>query len=130
MSRAARTLASLLALASLGAVGCQGMDDCAQETFSKQFSCPKGSVTVRERKDVDGWAVTHDPPPEPPKEVADDPARLQVWKQNQAEQRDQFNKTTHDVYEAKGCNHEALYACRHPSEPGPGTVCSPLGPAK
>jgi hypothetical protein len=131
-SSRAWTFASIVAsIASLGGVGCQSMSDCAQETFSKEFSCPKDSVAVRERNDVDGWAVTHDPPPNPPKEIEEDPARYQVWKQDQAEEREQFNKTMHDIYEAKGCKHEALYACGHPSNPGaPSTNCSRLGPAK
>src|SRR5260221_11716795 len=107
-------VAGFIALASLGVAGCESMEDCAQETFSKEFSCPKDSVAVRARKDVDGWAVTHDPPSEPPKEIKDDPARLQVWKQDQDEQRAQFNKMMNEIYEAKGCNHEALYACNNP----------------
>jgi hypothetical protein len=135
MNRSPRTPSSasivvgLVAFASLAVSGCQSMEDCAKETFSKEFSCPTDGVSVRARSDVDGWAVTHDPP-QPPQEVKDDPARYRVWKDDQDEQRAQFNKRL-NVYEAKGCNHEALYDCNHPSNPGaPSTNCSRLGPAK
>ncbi len=117
--------ASLVAAASLLVgtfvfAGCS-LEGGARETFSKEFSCPKDSVTTQERKDMDAYSATVGAAPEPPSDVKEDPARYAVWKKTQSEQRDAFHSRM-TVFSAKGCNHESFYMCAHPNSATDGTI--------
>ena len=118
--RASQVAASFLLVVTVVLAGCS-LEGGARETFSKEFSCPVGSVTAKERKDIDALGATAGSTPEPPSEIKEDPARYEVWKKNQSDQREAFNSRM-TVFSAKGCNHEALYLCAHPNSGNDGAM--------
>lgn len=116
-----RALSSAIALASLlVASGCSKSSG-AREKFSQEFTCPEDRVEVRERKDLTPSKLRVHVPPPP--EVASDPARLAQYEEKEAE-NDKNADTFGDIYEARGCNKQSLYACRIRSNRTFGVSCT------
>jgi hypothetical protein len=97
------------AVVCLAAAGCWSPSDEVREDFSRELSCPKGSIQVRTRADVDAYDLTHDSR-KPPADVAANPQRLAVWQSNQERDRE-YSRSHYGVLEAKGCGSESLYEC-------------------
>jgi hypothetical protein len=72
---------------------------------------------VRRRTDVNTWDLVHGhrDRPAPPDEVAKDPARLALWEEEQREHEASWN-SSYEVFEARGCEHQVLQYCDHPSD--------------
>jgi hypothetical protein len=86
----------------------------AQETFTKDFSCPKERVIVTPRPDLTRYDLDHRTADTPPKEVAADPGRLAEWKKSHG--RPDCGGPITDgncdpVFQVKGCDHEETYTC-------------------
>jgi hypothetical protein len=103
------TLRILLLLpVALSGTGCGGwlFTQTAVQTFMKQQSCPKDRVQYK--------YVTLKPEevferPAPPAEVAADPARLTVWRQETDEEWAGYGDFS--AYEAMGCGADVYYFC-------------------
>ena len=97
-------LASLASLAAvLGAAGCVGRDGQARAQFSLDVACPEDRIAVTP---VVRRAAT---PPEPPPEVAADPARLRLWRE-----RDAMRDATpwgFSYVAVHGCGQKRVYLC-------------------
>ena len=113
-TRSTAVKAACAAIGLLLMIGCQSLEECAKETFSREFSCPQERVTVRERKDVDVYDAMFGPGPQPPDEVKKDPGRNALWQKEHSGDRAKWNEMM-TIYEGKGCDHTSLYACNHPS---------------
>jgi len=122
-----RTLAPIL-LAALAAGGCKSLEKGAREEFSRRYSCPEDRVEVRRRADVKAYDLVFSrlAPARPPDDVAADPARLAVWEKDEREKRETWNSSW-AVFEARGCGHESLQSCSHPSAMGGGTDLAAVG---
>jgi hypothetical protein len=97
--------------------GCstRSLESGAQETFTREFSCPADRVTVTLRPEVDVYAKTFAfAPTKPPPDVAADKARLAVWNEERAKAQ-AFYRERYKAYSASGCGSKALYACNHPN---------------
>lgn len=101
------TKASLV-LAFVCLVGCS-KETGARERFAEEFTCPVDRVEVRERKDLTPSMLRVKVPPPP--DVASDPARLALHNEQEAE-IDEGADSFGDIYEARGCDKQSLYACR------------------
>lgn len=101
-------------------VGCS-KETGAREKFSQEFTCPADRVEVRERKNLKPSMLRVRVPPPP--EIASDPGRLAQYNEKQAE-IDEGADTFGDIYEARGCNHQSLYACRIRSNKTVGVSCT------
>ena len=93
----------------------------ARERFSQEFTCPEDRVEVRERKDLTPSMLRVQVPPPP--EIASDPARLSQYKAKEAETNKNAD-TFGDIYEARGCNKQSLYACRIRTNKRVGVSCT------
>jgi hypothetical protein len=100
--------------------GCS-KEEGARKEFSKHFTCPEDQVEVRERKELKPSMLRVKLPPPP--EIASDPARLELYKEQQAE-IDEGADTFGDIYEARGCDKQSLYACRIRSNKTFGVSCT------
>jgi hypothetical protein len=94
MNRAPLLLLSLCACTSLHAA--------ARDTFVHKYSCPEDRVTVLKRPDLQRLAPEG---PTPSEEVARDPERLKVWKD------DHPPPDEYKYYQVSGCDHEDVYSC-------------------
>ena len=101
--------------------GCQSKESGAREKFSQEFTCPEDRVEVRERKDLTPSKLRVQVPPPP--EIASDPARLAQYKEREAENNKNAD-TFGDIYEARGCNKQSLYACRIRTNKSVGVSCT------
>jgi len=113
----ARVTAAISCSAALLAIpACKSLEEGAREAFSREFSCPEGRVVVRPRTDVDAYTATFGAVDSggPPADVKRDPERYALWQKQQREQHDAWNNDR-SVLEARGCDHEVLYTCSHPS---------------
>jgi hypothetical protein len=90
---------------------CQSLGDGAKETFSQANSCPLDRVEARERPDLKTPSARA---PDPPADIAADPARLRMWQEQQAD-RAARSDTGHHFVEARGCGKSVLYDCRPPT---------------
>jgi hypothetical protein len=113
-----------VAIAALG-LSCKSMETGAREEFSRKHYCPLDRVEARRRADLRAWDVAFSGSPEasPPDEVAKDPERLGMWKQEQAQHQKDWSDGL-DVYEVRGCGHEELSICHHPGGPEGGIYLS------
>src|SRR5512147_2203685 len=109
------------ALLSIVASGCKSVTEGAREHFSKDFTCPLDRVEVRPRPDI--RPSDFEKPSDPPKEIADDPGRLKMWKANQDERKSWANSRD-DILEARGCGHQRLYACHRHNKDKNYVMCS------
>lgn len=76
----------------------------AGNEFANAFMCPRDRVVVTARPDIPPHAVMGSATP--PAEIAADPQRLAMWRQQQV-QKD----AGRGVYDVQGCGHEARYVC-------------------
>jgi hypothetical protein len=113
-------LGAAIALATcLAQVGCgNGTPEDAREAFARAHSCPEERVHVTPRPDIK-WSTVEGLSREiPPDEVKKDPARLAKWRRDQEEQyaplRELLDK--HNVFEARGCDHDDLVGCVRPAK--------------
>ncbi len=109
------TLAATLMLA-----GCASLADGARDHFVKALSCPADRVTVKARPDLGyGDLLPAPPAAAPPAEVAADPERLALWKEQQARAKADRRANAdarYDVFEVSGCGRTARLGCRHPED--------------
>jgi hypothetical protein len=113
MKRAAVVVVALLC-GSL-AVGCKGMKTGAQQNFAREFTCPEDRVEVRPRTEIRPSDLKTKSTPS--KEIAADPQRLKIW-QTAKDESDASENSLNEVFEARGCDHQALYSChRHNKQP-------------
>ncbi len=110
---------AFLALSFVCFAGCS-KETGAREKFSQEFTCPEDQVEVRERKELKPSMLRVKSPPPP--EIASDPARLRLYKEQQAES-DEGADTLGDIFEARGCDKQSLYACRIRSNKTFGVSC-------
>ncbi len=108
-------------------VGCKTLGAGATESYSLLYSCPPEQVQTIERSDLDAAAViaqwhiaTETTPKEPPKEVAEDPARRKVWEARRAEVLAELDQKT--AFEVRGCGHQELLLCAHTKNPKNGAT--------
>lgn len=121
MKRALEFAAVLTFVGVIAASGCKKITQGAKEHFSKDFTCPIERVEVRPRKDL--RPSDFEKPARPSKEIAADPDRLAMWQAEQDKSREWMNK--HDeIIEARGCGHEALYACHRHNKDASYIMCS------
>jgi hypothetical protein len=101
---------SLRALATLAVTltACRSNETIARESFARSYSCPAERITVTPRKDLSAVDLAVRPGV-PPKEVAADPGRLEVWKKEATKRAADFEDAT--VVQAQGCDHEVFYVC-------------------
>ena len=111
----ARALVVLTAISSV--IACQASDHSARAKFAEAAACPSASVTVTEEKGAPP------PPSKPPADVAADPGKLAVWKQEDAERRQSAAAT---VYVAKGCGQEKRYDCETDPHHAAQTICTEI----
>lgn len=135
-----RRLLTLLGVVAL--FGCQPKKEdgskftkVAQETFTKEQSCPSDRVAVTPRPDLDAWDLDHGPLSPPPKEIASDPGRLAQWQKDNGKPdctpkgNAVWSTTTYGctrrVLLARGCGHQTYYVCgegAHEVGSAPGAV--------
>jgi hypothetical protein len=126
MAYAAQVLAAGLLV--LGVTGCKSVTKGAKEHFSQDFTCPMDRVEVRERPDIRPSDL--EPALAPPKDIAADPQRLKMWQAQQDESRAYANSSD-TMLEARGCDHQTLYACHRHNKDSTYVMCSrkPYPPA-
>lgn len=96
-------------------IGCGNVMDDAKDHLSKTWSCPIDRVAVTKRDDVNGADLFRRSVrgQEPPADVANDPARLDVFNKNQERALERaaesFERAT--IIDGKGCNNEVRLAC-------------------
>ncbi len=129
-----------------GLAGCKTLGAGATESYSLLYSCPPEHVQTIERSDLDAaasvlavsspptavpggraaaviaqWHIaTETTPKEPPKEVAEDPARRKVWEAHRAEVLAELDQKT--AFEVRGCGHSELLLCAHTKNPKNGAT--------
>jgi hypothetical protein len=103
----------------LGTIGTKPLGKGAREEFSRVHLCPISRVEVRPRSDLTPWDlhVAKWGRSTPPDEVARDPERLALWKEQEREREDRENGDA-EVFEVRGCGRQVLWSCDHPGGPG------------
>ncbi|MGH7285717.1 MAG: tetratricopeptide repeat protein [Polyangiaceae bacterium] len=107
----------LLFIAISFTIGCQASDNSARAKFAETSACPANKVVVTEEK---GAPL---PPAPPPPDVAADPGKLAVWKQEDQDRRESAAAT---VYVAKGCGQEKSYNCNRDEHHAAQTICTEI----
>lgn len=121
MNRALEVAAVFTLVGIIAASGCKKVTQGAKEHFSRDFTCPLERVEVRPRKDL--RPSDFEAHAKPSKEIAADPDRLAMWQAEQNKNREWMDK--HDeILEARGCDHEALYACHRHNKDASYIMCS------
>jgi hypothetical protein len=91
--------------------GCVSVQDLALSEASTTWSCPKQQIEIGMSRALD--------PPQPPADVAADPARLTIWRGQHA------GPVTHRTVSASGCGQKAEVTCDYGVVPGvPGVTNS------
>lgn len=109
------SLAAAAWVALLCVAGCQSLTEGAKETFSQENMCPLDRVEARERPELTSASVKPPGPPAvPPPEIAADPARLKMWRDQRAEAAARRD-LGHHYAQARGCGKTVLYDCRGPT---------------
>ena len=80
----------------------------ARAKFSSDVTCPQERVTVGSR-----LLLRTEPEPQPPPEIADDQARLQMWRDKDAQRRSGDEKNRRTYFTADGCGESRVYSCYH-----------------
>jgi hypothetical protein len=102
--------------AAIGLSACKSKEQGAKEHFSQDATCPEDRVEVRARTDLKPsmWL----PKETPPASIAADPGRLAMW-QDARDQRLASTDSRDDIFEARGCGQQKVYAChRHNKDLG------------
>lgn len=102
--------------------GCKSPEKGAREHFAREVTCPLERVEARARTDVKpgDWIESS----KPPKDVAADPERLQMWKAKDEERRSWANRD--QIIEVRGCGKQKLYACHRHNKDANYIMCSDL----
>ena len=113
------------ALLPLALVGCKKLKTGAAEKFSQDYTCPESRVEVIARPDLSPAQVlgrSKAKVEEPPDDVKNDPERYALWKEEQKkqEEKDDGRYDNYEVFEAKGCDHDVIYACCHAAQSSAG----------
>ncbi len=125
-SPARSTLLALAVVAALfalpwfiGTIGTKSLDKGAREEFSRIHLCPIDRVEVRRRADLTPWDlhVAKWGGSRPPDEVARDPERLALWKEQERARQERENEDA-EVFEVRGCGRQVLWSCDHPTVAG------------
>jgi len=103
----------VLAAAALVLAGCQSLESGAREDFSSANTCPLERVEARKRTDLRPSDLKGQKTPS--KEIAADPDRLRMWRDEQATLAAQANDG-HEVIEVRGCGHTELDDCHRSSK--------------
>jgi hypothetical protein len=98
----------LLAVAVISIAACRSRETMARETFSSSFTCPADRITVAPRNDLDAAALAVQPQT-PPSDIAADPGRLALWKQEDERRAAQYKGAS--VMQVSGCDREQFYVC-------------------
>lgn len=90
---------------------CQSVTDGAKESFSSEKTCPLARVEARERPELKPSQFDKsDPPPD----VAADPGRLQMWRDEHKATADKDDMLG-QIVEVRGCDKHVFYNCVHPT---------------
>ncbi|MBX3231875.1 MAG: hypothetical protein KIT84_11915 [Labilithrix sp.] len=106
-------------VALLAGAGCKSktMSTSAKEEFGKRYSCPDDRVAIKERSDLDPYKLLVRQGDEAPSdEVKKDPARLAKWTADKKAQDDKLSadyRRTYTIFQATGCEHDVLLACKN-----------------
>ncbi|MDP1920780.1 MAG: hypothetical protein Q8L14_31345 [Myxococcales bacterium] len=104
--------------------GCGDVVEDAKDHLSTTWSCPPERVEVTKRADVDGAALYRQSVrgATPPADVAADPTRLAVFKQNEEATIERaaasFGNAT--IIDGRGCGKEVRLACFRRNKKSPG----------
>jgi hypothetical protein len=119
VSRHPKRIAVLgLLVAAAIQIACHSLSDGAKSYFSSEFTCPMDRVDVRPRPDLhpSDWSTLRTPP----SEIASDPARLKMWRDEQDRLRRYADSDP--MFEVQGCGHHVLYDCGWATR-GSGAIC-------
>lgn len=110
----------ILPIVFIFSTGCASLEKGARDYFVRELSCPMDRVTVRARPDLHyGDLLLIPSTSKPSAEIAADPERLALWKENHAkdlsERRARASKL-YDVFEVTGCGRTVQLGCRHPTD--------------
>lgn len=113
------------ALVPLALVACKSLKTGVTEKFSEDYTCPPSRVAVTARPDLSAAEVlghSKERAEVPPDDVKNDPERYALWKEEQSKRQEQHDGRYEDyeVFEAKGCDHDVIYACCHASQSSAG----------
>ena len=105
--------------------GCQSPEGSAQETFSRANTCPPDRVQAKTRADLNPSSFVNTGTEEPPKDIAADPARLKMWRDERAKRaassEHSFDMTgKQHIVEVSGCGKHVFYECHLPQRGGGG----------
>jgi hypothetical protein len=114
-----RTLALVALVLVAGCSGPVTLDDVRKE-FSQSNTCPIDRVEARERLELKPSQL--DWSPDPPREIAADPGRLQMW-QAERDKQNAYTDGRDHVFEARGCGTQTLYACHRMSSRQGSVMC-------
>jgi len=89
-------------------IGCRSNETMARENFARAFTCPEDRITVTLHKELAAVDLAVRPAI-PPKEIAADPGRLALWKEEAAHGAAEYERDA--VVEARGCGHAVFYIC-------------------
>ena len=80
----------------------------ARDQFGSRYTCPDERITTTLRKDLSAVDLAFRPEP-PPRDVAADPGRLELWKEKQARGAEEWDGKS--VVQVRGCGHEVFFIC-------------------
>lgn len=100
----------VLAAVAFGLAACGSNADAARKAFEYVASCPADRVVVEEREPSNVAML-------PPDDVANDPARLELWKRKEEERRARV--AAQRDYVARGCGQERTFHCKWGGYLGP-----------
>ncbi len=92
---------------------CVSVQDLAVSAASSTWSCPEERIQVGSSRPPD--------PPQPPADIAADPARLAIWKGQLA------SPVTHRTLTASGCGEEGDVSCTYTIDPGVPGITNSVG---
>lgn len=120
-----RTRGTLFAMTvGLVGIGCGDVVEDAKSHLSMAWSCPLERVEVTKRADVDGAALYRQSVrgATPPADVAADPTRLAVFKQNEEAtiERAAASYGNATIIDGRGCGKEVRLACFRKNKKGLG----------
>src|SRR3954453_7786758 len=105
------------ALALLFVCGCQSVTDGAKGEFSREYVCPPDRIEARARPELKPSQFSG--PSAPPKDVAADPDRLDLWQAERAKLAANIDAWG-QIVEARGCDVHVFYSCGHPTRSSDG----------
>lgn len=105
--------ALLFVIAAVFLSACQSLTDGAREQVSKAIACPLDRVTAKERPDLDAWQLRMGNVPElpAPPDVAADPQRLAMWKEQQQAKLARPSGYRGVVIEVSACGSTLMMDC-------------------